>query len=284
MQIVELPLARAFSDDGTNWQLQVLSERPSHTWRSDNHSDTIQQFFNFGRWHVEKGIYRVPANPLFDLSYMHECCKALIEQIQNNIAKLPFKLKDHFEYWALDAQDQPIALLATDFAKNNLDTLDIQTWKINQSIDPVFHSRHLEAFLTDNNSPAKNHAELLGKIVSKQIDSYGWFRRHKNGGGESINKYHGNLTAEDFPVFDIKLTWQNKHIEQAIRDYIHWNSARLLTLQHLNSTQRSQLEQKALDSALALEQHFRLYPEIVNPKLIEQARVEARLRQVAKTT
>ena len=63
--------------------------------------------------------------------------------------------------------------------------------------------------------------------------------------------------------------------------YIGWLSPLLLLLPITDTGQRSRLEQQARSRAELVADLYRLYPNVVQPELIEQARVEARLRRAA---
>ncbi|MGB5650968.1 MAG: hypothetical protein WBM59_12905, partial [Sedimenticolaceae bacterium] len=67
LQVVETHNARAYSPNGQIWQIQVLAQRPDHTWRSFSDVPPIEQFFNFGLWDAQDGMHRIPANPVMDI-------------------------------------------------------------------------------------------------------------------------------------------------------------------------------------------------------------------------
>ena len=48
LEVIALPRARAYSPNGTVWQVQVLAARPDHTWRSGSNAPLVEQFFGFG--------------------------------------------------------------------------------------------------------------------------------------------------------------------------------------------------------------------------------------------
>ena len=104
-EVVETRLARALSRDGVSWQLQVLAERPQHTWGSLSRGPTIKQFFRFGTWDAASGLSRVPLNPILDVGAMLQATDHLTERLCGAVNHVPFPLADRYERWLLDAND-----------------------------------------------------------------------------------------------------------------------------------------------------------------------------------
>ena len=64
-----------------------------------------------------------------------------------------------------------------------------------------------------------------------------------------------------------------------VKDYVDWLAPRLLTLTNLPDGTRRRLEHAARGQALAVENHYPLYPKVIDQSLIDEARVEARIRR-----
>ena len=102
VEIVEIDGARALSNDGRHWQLQVEAERPDHSWGQGRPTKIVKQFFRFGSWHPEQGLSRVPVNPVLDFGAMLASNERLIATLQTVQDRLPFPFADHIEHWLLD--------------------------------------------------------------------------------------------------------------------------------------------------------------------------------------
>ncbi|MGB5585296.1 MAG: hypothetical protein WBO93_17105, partial [Gammaproteobacteria bacterium] len=62
-------------------------------------------------------------------------------------------------------------------------------------------------------------------------------------------------------------------------NYIDWTAPALLTLQHLSIDERVRLEKSLNVQAISVEHHWHLYPEIIDEKAINAARVQCRLQK-----
>ena len=72
--------------------------------------------------------------------------------------------------------------------------------------------------------------------------------------------------------------WPDAPQRRLARDFIDWWAPALLQLQHLNDSERAQLEAMAARRATVLARLFRLYPKLVDERLIRVARVQARMQ------
>lgn len=277
LQVVETPAARAFSDNGVLWHLQVLAERPEHTWRSPDRQ-VHRQFFNWALWSPEKGLHRVNANPLMDLGAMQKAAEEIARNLQTCLPDMPFELADRYEYWCCDDQGKPVALLgSTTDVRYAVDSPDT-TWRATALDENGFETKALADAGIPNNDGAcpRSHAQRLENEVNSRARSRIWFERLANGSGRRLDASEAPDTT-DFPLLGIETNWQEPLVESLCRDYIAWLSPLLLLLP-LEREQRARLEPLACRHAAQVADHYRLYPEILQPQLIEQARVEARLR------
>ena len=72
---------------------------------------------------------------------------------------------------------------------------------------------------------------------------------------------------------------QSPETTAAYGDWLARLAPRLLTLPDLDDAMRARLERSAADRPQELARYWRLYPKIIDPIRLNQARVEARLRE-----
>lgn len=277
LQVVETDAARAFSENGGLWQLQVLAERPEHTWRSADRG-VQRQFFNWALWSREKGLHRVNANPLMDLGDMHRAGEELLAAIRDKVGKLPFPQADRFEYWNCDDRGHPIALIASDLrAEHTADPPDT-TWHATPATRDDFQSPSLLAagIPAQDARSAHAHTQRLEHEVGQHSASGLWVERLDDGGSRRLD--NGEPLHAPFPTLGIETRWPDPLLTQLVRDYIEW-LAPLLLLLPLAPPKRRQLEKQALRRASLVADRYLLYPEILQPEIIQEARVKARLRR-----
>ncbi|MGB5568800.1 MAG: hypothetical protein WBM81_05820, partial [Sedimenticolaceae bacterium] len=138
LQVVETHNARAYSPNGQIWQIQVLAQRPDHTWRSFSDVPPIEQFFNFGLWDAQDGMHRIPANPVMDIGAMSAAADGLGSVLRQLLDRLPFPLIDEFECWATDYRGNPIALLATTEERRSIPDIRPGRWQATRLADHSF--------------------------------------------------------------------------------------------------------------------------------------------------
>lgn len=285
LQVVENEHARAYSPNGEVWQIQVLAERPDHTWRSFGHVEPIVQYFNFGLWDAEGGLQKIPANPVMDIGSMTAAAESMTATLRELLAQLPFELIDDHECWATDYHGNPIALLATTERPDVIGEMRVERWHATRLPDHGFISPSLLA----SGIPAKGdlgprqHAERLERQVRQLGQHKVWFRRRSDGSGEKLpsgdSEAEAALPAARFPPLGLKTDWGDEQCASLASDYLEWQAPRLLTLQSLDNDQRRIIEQAACRQAIELEANRLLIPRILDHAAIEAARVEARLRR-----
>ena len=272
LQIVELDNARALSADGMNWELQVATKQPDTLWGPINPGSSRLQFFRFGVWSSAEGLAQVPVNPIMDINAMLAASKTLIGALEKNYRQIPFPLIDSFEYWLLDKEMQPLALIASSRSSDQLDYLELPIWKATLLQEQDFCCQQ-HADVQSQQTPAS----MLESNVQNRSGSARpaqWFRRTEGGEGIGLSgrvQQHlvgRRLPASAFPVFLLREDWENR--QQLSHDFLNWSAPLLLTLQHLNYNQREQLEQQAAKRPQLVEKLWRLYPEIINETLLKK--------------
>jgi hypothetical protein len=279
LQVLETDLARAFSNNGVLWRIQVVGDRPEHTWHSADRQ-VQQQFFNWGLWSAAEGLHRVSANPLLDIGAMQRAAAPLLAQLPQRQELLPFALADRFEYWACDYRSRPVALIAStasaQYAKGSPDT----AWHATHLADHGFESAALTAAGRPNRDGycPRAHAEYLESAVRHRAQARFWFERSADGSGRRLDNGL-TLDADAFPALGLETDWDEPLVGGLVQDYLCWQAPLLLLLPLPGSAERARLEEQARRRAELVADLYRLYPRIMHPELIEQARVEARLRR-----
>jgi hypothetical protein len=295
IEVVRVEGARALSSDGVTWQIQVLTERPEHTWGSPNQHRSTRQYFRFGAWSRREGLMRVPVNPLLDIGAMLAATERLLPQLEAGVGALPFPLRDRFELWLLDREQRPLALLGSTVEEHLVDEVQSEYWSASPPAGRPFESRTLSAqgVPAVDSRNRRRHAEDLERRVHRGAASPAvcqWFRRSDDGVGTGLaHRVPASLAdrvlpAEELPPLLVRADWPDGVTAAVVQDYFDWCAPRLLTLPTLTETERDRLEHAARRQAELVDQQHRLYPAVVNRELVDAARVEARLRQTAKTT
>jgi hypothetical protein len=285
LQIVETHDARAYSPNGTIWQIQVLTQRPDHTWRSFSHVLPIEQFFNFGLWDAKGGLQKIPANPVMDIGGMTRAAEALTSELHRLGGQLPFRLSDRYECWSTDYQGNPIALLATTEDPQRMPDIRAARWQATRVSEHGFVSPSLVALgiPADGDLGPRQHAEHLERQVRQSGQQKAWFERSESGTGRRIDPPNpaAPLPASAFPPLGLKTDWKDQQTRDLATDYLAWQAPRLLMLQDIDDRQRRWLEPEACRQAVELAAAYRLIPHVIDHRRIEAARVEARLRRAA---
>lgn len=283
LQILVGEDARAYSANGRVWQIQAAAERPDHTWRSVNEGSASRQFFNFGLWDAHGGLHQVPANPVLDIGAMSAAAERLVTQLSPLIDSLPFSLADHIECWSMDAEDRPIALLATSEDRHAIRDRRIAPWQATHQTERGFVAPSLLGVDADSpSSPAAGtHAAHLEHRVRTRGCTQAWFDRSDPNRVYRLDTHGQSLEggAWDFPPLGLTTDWTDPDTRELVQDYLDWLAPRLLLLPSLSDELRARLEQAACRRAVELSTVYPLLPRIVDQAAVEAARVEAELRR-----
>jgi hypothetical protein len=286
--VVRTTQGRALSFDGNHWQLQVLAHPPRGLWSRDGHREEAQ-FFRFGVWSEATGMSRVPLNPILDVGHMLAVADELIESVQAALPALPFPLAPERELWLLDQEQTPLALLATALPDSDLAALGSPDWTAGgRGERTIVSARLLAREIPERDASGRfPHAEALERLVQAAAGrrlKRQWFRREADAAeglpdGAPPELAGRRLPAADFPVLPLRTDWPRAEDRELVEDYVDWVAPYLLTLTGLGEALRARLEQAAQHHALLVDALWRLYPRIIDPELINRARVEARLRR-----
>ena len=287
LQVLALPVARAYSADGVTWQIQVQAARPDHTWRSLGDAMPVRQFFNFGLWDAERGLHRVPANPLLDIGAMSKAAAELTDTLQTLADRLPFPLIDRYECWSVDRVGRPVALLATTEDASLIARLRVSGWQATRRADGCF----VAPSCTDQDAPAPGRpdnrgcAERLERIIRDKGADKIWFERLGDRQARRVGPTGEPLGAATtaLPPLILDTEPDDPAARRLILEYVDWLAPRLLLLDPLSDDLRGRLEQAACRRAAEIEAVFRLIPRIIDVAALSAARVEARLRRAGAT-
>jgi hypothetical protein len=288
---------RALSFDGRHWQLQVAAHAPRGLWCGGGQTEELR-YFRFGLWSEAAGMTRVPLNPMLDIGLMLEESKHLVAALQEATPWLPFPLAAELELWLLDAEDAPLALLATAIDPGDvadlgsaagLDDIGRPDWSAGGRGERAFRSPRLSAHgVPEGDGPgAARHAEWLERQVMQAAGAMSrcqWFRRDATGGTcigfRPPDGLAGRrLPSAAFPALNLRLDWPDNTMQALVDDYFRWLSPYLLMLPDLDDQLRAGLEQAASRYAIEVSQLWRLYPRVLDAEFVRRARVEAQLRR-----
>jgi hypothetical protein len=281
MRVIRHRGAEAVTQDGWNWDLyvsnQALLEGLSDDARAHSHRILVSDI-RFGRWSPEHGLKRGPIYPSADFRRMEQEGAALYAYLLQAHQAPVFPFLDIYELWLLDANSAPLALLASATDASEMD-LDLPlTWRIGACARQDFAC-----------AGAVNAADALTEHVRQLATSRPaaiWVRREGDGDGDATvlgaiqgetRRLPTRLPAAAFPRYFLAETGHGDTYAQLARAYLDRQAPCLLLLPTLARDERMRLERLARARADAVEQHHRLYPELIDPAQIQAARVESML-------
>ena len=270
LQVIETDGGRAVSANGVVWDIEVLAKRSSGGWGSLNQNVIDKAYYRYGLWSLQDGLVNRPLAPHLESDPLAHTCHELIECIRERLEQLPFRLGDNHELWLFDhTGSQPLALLAS-----------IAPGSRRPSPEPKYWSACIGANGVPSQCrfPASRELETLVKRRAGFNVRKHWVKRHRDGSG-IIENDGRHLDATDFPAFLLTEDWCDTDQAELVSDYIAWISPSLLTLQNLNRFQRERLEKSLNIQAVSVEHHRHLYPEILDEKAVNAARVQCRIQQ-----
>ena len=265
LQIAEHGDARALSIDGRHWEIQFRfagaaadnRQQPAAAGRQPDKYTAVASI-------TPAGLQRQPLLPLFDTNTVRLAIDALYALIEGS--SLPYPAVDRFEYWLLDQSGKkPLALLYSCISAEEIGAPSVRpSWMAMPAAQlPI-------AEIADEQSgyvaPVNARLERLIAERAGHNPRAAWFDRAETGGDE-------------FPPCLIDENWEQEEHHRLCQQYIRRLAPRLLMLQGLAQDDRKRLEQASRDNAPDVERFHPLYPEVIDRKLLQALRVEARLRR-----
>ena len=264
LQLVLTQQARAVSQDGYHWEIQVYAERPADLWGGQS-TQPAKGLFRFGVWRAEAGLAKVPMNPILNTGAIIPAARRLVSILERVHGQTPFPLLDGLECWLLDVDQLPLALIATALPEaKGFEQQTPSAWSAAPEAIPV----GLKGFVA---GLERRIAEAAGEPARHH-----WIQRTSDGSGRGLKPGSAPLPPEAFPETLFRDPKPQRGPETEA--YLSWLAPRLLTLPTLSDATRGRLEHLARPHALELAALWRLYPKIVHPELITSARVEAGIR------
>lgn len=292
LQVVQVEDGRAFSANGENWKVELLSRKPvrlSGPWGDLGPAAAERRYFTFGLWSRRGGLERAPLNAILGDQSDHPALAPLLEALEGT-PPLPFELADGLELWLLDATDGlPLALLRSqvgDDAPPPVPRTQL-AWRAlshdagGAAAAPVAGQPDEE--LTGHGAPALEQ-QVIARAggVARRAQ---WFRRTAHGGqglgvlGEASGEGR-LLPATAFPPLLVREAWPEEAQQRRMDAYVRRLAAALLTLP-LEPQLRRRLEQWAARHPRRLYGYHRLLPAVVDRERVNAALVAARLELAA---
>lgn len=288
MMIVETTAARATSVDGVNWCIEILSQIYKTPWCSMAIHTPSERYFSYGVWSAQDGLARIPVHPSLYLEHVEQAIHDLLAQLTTLSQRIPFRLADSLELWLMDAAaQQPVALIASRLPNDVVPIVNSLQWYAAPNIDTPFRSTAFASEQVKSTTPIQPQ-DLLQRLIKQRCQppyQALWIERHPDGSGDIRYNHAGKsqqqneqLDANSFPACLLNEHWSQPEAQQLIADYLHWQAPLLLMLP-LAAPRRREIEQQAQQRPLSVHTHHRLYPEVIDQRLLNKILVEAVLRK-----
>lgn len=282
--VVSISLARAISNDGEFWQIQVSCENQQHQMGLQQ-PGLARRYVLWGVWSKQYGLKTMPLDPMLDVPDAAVMEQQLIPALESGLQHMPFAQRDHYELWILDSlENLPVALISTRMDAYNLEQFKPSHWRASTHSQRDF--KPARAHTTTD--PLLKLEQLISDNTCCPIRSQ-WFLRDVTGNGTGICAQNlepelceRKLDKAKFPELLVRENWPNDDARLLVEDYHDWLSPMLLTLQGLSRVTRARLEVAAQSYAVEASKLLQLYPEIIDQKIINRIQVEARLRLAAQ--
>jgi hypothetical protein len=271
MQVVEAEAGRALSCNGVVWEILVRATQGRYQ-AGVGRDDKKKTYYRFGMWSMDDGLMKRANSPAADQDYFElaKKCETLIEHVRERHHQIPFDLEDNLELWLFDQfNQQPLALLAS-----------LTPGASPPSPEPGYWTSCTGASGSLSQRRFPQARELETQVMQRagfNIKKH-WIGRIS--GGDGIVQNTGRrISVDQFPVLLLDENWLHDEERHRADEYIKWISPSLLTLQHLDNDTRARIENSLNIQAISIEHHWRLYPEIINQKLLKAARVQSQLEK-----
>ena len=284
IHVVSISQARAITNDGVFWQIQVSCESQQHQMGLQQ-PGLPRRYVLWGVWSKDTGLKAMPLDPMLDVPNDSVIEQELIPALESSLQHLPFTPRDQYELWILDSQENlPIALLATRVDGYNLDQIKVSHWRASTHSKRDFKPARVQTTI----EPLLKLEQLIADNTCCPIRCQ-WFLRDEQGDGKGLCGHNlekemreRQLEKKLFPELLIRENWQTEESRILAEDYQNWLAPRLLTLHNLSASIRARLEVAAQAYATETVQLLHLYPEIIDQKIMNRIQVEARLRAAAQ--
>lgn len=281
MHTIRYASAEAVTLDGVHWDIYVSNDALLEGLTVNRWTQITD--IRYGSWSLARGLKRGAIYPSDDFLRLEEMGAMVYEHLTRVHQKVPFALQDQYELWLLDSAQQPMALLSSVLKEAAMELEESIVWRAGYTAAEHFRSLALQRISTR----AESAAEYLTRYINACAGTTPvaqWFQRQADGSGTGLRclgeegALEGrSLLAQAFPPLLLATTGHDAAHADLIADFHAWQAPWLLSLSQLENATRQQLEQQARQQALAVEKHYRLYPEIIDQQGIKAALVEALL-------
>ena len=265
VQIAQSENARALSMDGDMWEFQFIYANG----RSGNGAAGQQGRFIRAAHIRHRDLQRVIENPSTEEGEVDERILELAQFLLE--ASLPFQAADRYEYWLLDPKDNsPLALIFSCVEASEMASFPKLTdWTaLPAAVMPIDAS---EDERSRSYGPVNYRLERCVAERAGTKPSARWFTRRFN-------------ESEVFPPFLVREDWESQEHRDLCERYLHRQAPRLLMLHGIGWEERRRMELAAKANALDVARFYPLYPEIADKGVMDEIRIEARLRTAAGET
>ncbi len=277
MNIIEYQGAEAVTTDGLNWDIYVRDTGLVEDM-ADSHKVQTSDI-RYGSWSKQQGLKRGAIYPSDDFKILEHRGAVVYDYLLHHQEDIPFPFRDNYELWLLDERNLPLALLNSAIREEDIDFDARIDWRAG-----IECGKHFRSAAADTPSAGACLTTFINALAGKTPRAQ-WFRRVAGGtatglAGINLPTALGSRHLDDtaFPEFFVREHEGDHRHQQLLADFIAWQAPCLLLLQHLDRQTRAHFEQLAMRRALSVQQHYRLYPAIIDSDAIKAARVEALLR------
>lgn len=287
MHTIRYDAAEAVTVDGLHWDIYVTND--ALLTGLDHRAHAQVGDIHYGSWTAAEGMRRGRRRTGYDFRHMEAVGDVLSEHLAALHQHVPFGFQDNIELWLLDAAGQPLALLHSVLAEDEMRFDVTTTWHAGFAA----RERFTTGTLSDPGDDAPpNAGDYLTDYVNSRAGATPaaqWFRRESDGTGIGLagigmpHRYAGRrLDSDEFPALLLAEIGHDERHRCLIRDFHAWQAVWLLTLPALSPQARERLEPHVRRQAAIVEKQYRLYPMTIREDLITAARVEAVLRRSAQ--
>ena len=281
IQVIRHASAEAVSMDGVHWDIYVSNDSLLADLEGATSATVQISDIRYGSWSEEKGLKRGPLYPSEDFYRMEAMGNVVYEHLLQLHDQVPFPYGDHYECWLLDGEGRPLVLVDSAVGANDALATGTERWQIGLAAIDHFNSPTLAAAHPES---AGRHGQYLMDYINGLGTHTVWFYREPEGPGTPLRPETDQpLPASAFPALLIGGRHDDAHT-RLIADLHAWQAPWLLQLSGIPVDTRRRLEHQARTQAHEVDRRHRLYPEVVDPDLIQAARVEARLMRHMQTT
>jgi hypothetical protein len=286
MNIIEYQGAEAVTTDGINWDIYVRDNELVEDMANSSRVQTSD--IRYGSWSRNNGLKRGAIYPSDDFKVLEHRGAIVYEHLLKHHQEVPFPLEDNIELWLLDRDGKPLGLIDSVTREEEVYLDGHIDWRAGLECRGHFRPSVMPELLDSGDAGTSAGAYLTGYINARAGEpaQAQWVHRNPDGTGTGLaginlagQLRHRALEAGDFPTYFLSEDDTGPLHRQLIRDFLAWQAPCLLLLQDLSVETRRRFERLARSRTLAVEKHFRLYPEVVDSEALTAARVEAALRR-----